>query len=61
MNDPQADPSRRDRAAIAAAPFFHRRPAAIGKKDQQAEAARVAEAGGSGGWGDDLRFRWEPN
>jgi hypothetical protein len=52
VNDPTADPARRDRAAIAAAPYLHPRPMATGKKAAQAEAAR--NVGGDDVWGDDL-------
>ena len=54
MNDPKADPSRRDRMAIAAAPFKHSRlsdrPAS--KKDEADAAAR--SIGRDSDWGDDL-------
>jgi hypothetical protein len=54
MRDPGADPVRRDRMAIAAAPFCHvrlsdRQP---GKKAAQADAAWTAGHGTD--WGDDL-------
>jgi hypothetical protein len=54
MRDPGADPVRRDRMAIAAAPFCHvrvsgRRP---GKKDMAEAAARTAGRGSE--WGTDL-------
>jgi hypothetical protein len=54
MRDPAADPLRRDRMAIAAAPFCHvrvsdRRP---GKKDMAEAAARTAGRGSE--WGTDL-------
>lgn len=41
MNDPKADNSRRDRMAVAAAPFVHSRPgdAPKGKKEERQEAA----------------------
>lgn len=47
MNDGEADNDRRDRMAVAAAPFCHARAesAAGGKKEQQqAEAERLAGA-----------------
>ena len=54
MNDEAADDTRRDRMAIAAAPYAHPRadvkPA--GKKDLAIEAARTAGDGTE--WGDDL-------
>jgi len=34
MNDPAADPARRDRMAVAAAPFVHAKPGDLGKKQQ---------------------------
>ena len=46
INDPDAEQTRRDRMAIAAAPFRHGRAAddRIGKKEQRQEAAdRAAE------------------
>jgi len=54
MNDPEADPARRDRAAIAAAPFVHPRIAdnRFGKKDAAAEAAE--NAGDGSDWANDL-------
>lgn len=55
MNDPQAEALRRDRMAIAAAPFVHMRAgeAKPGKKEVAAEAARTAGDGSD--WGDDLQ------
>ena len=52
INDPEADAGRRDRMAIAAAPYIHGRPSSErpGKKEQ---AARDAETAGEGtGWED---------
>jgi hypothetical protein len=48
MNDPGADAARRDRMAIAAAPFVHGRAAEAkpGKKEQQAAAAQRAATTG---------------
>lgn len=46
MNDEDADNDRRDRMAVAAAPFVHARATdAVGgkKEQQQAEAERLAE------------------
>jgi len=60
MNDPSADVARRDRMAIAAAPFVHARAdeAPLGKK---AKAQAAAEAAGLGNhWGDDLRWSGGP-
>jgi hypothetical protein len=56
MNDATADETRRDRMAIAAAPFCHPRisDAVKGKKDQQTEAAETAGVGT--GWSQDLDF-----
>lgn len=48
MNDEEADEARRDRMAIAAAPFVHAKADAVapGKKEQrQAGAEQVAAAG----------------
>lgn len=54
MRNPEADQARRDRMAIAAAPFVHSRAAegAQGKKEAANEAARNAGAGTE--WGSDL-------
>src|SRR5262245_45145770 len=52
VNDPTASEARRDRAAIAAAPYVHPRPLAEGKKQRQARAAKAA--GGGTAWGSDL-------
>ena len=53
MNDPEADVVRRDRMAIAAAPFCHVRAGDMpGKKARAAEAAETAGEGTD--WGDDL-------
>jgi hypothetical protein len=55
MNDQGADPARRDRMAIAAAPFVHARAeATTSKKDSIQEAAAAVAAGQAGDWGDDL-------
>jgi hypothetical protein len=55
MRNPEADQTRRDRMAQAAAPFVHARMAdnRFGKKDAQAEAATAAI---EDGWGGDLDF-----
>lgn len=46
MNDPQADKDRRDRMAIAAAPFVHARKSdGVGKKDEKADRAKKAIEG----------------
>lgn len=47
MRDADQDPARRDRMAMAAAPFVHIRPADAkpGKKDIQAETAKQAAGG----------------
>jgi hypothetical protein len=54
MNDARADDARRDRMAIAAAPYAHPRADAkpAGKKDLAIAAARTAGDGTE--WGDDL-------
>jgi hypothetical protein len=66
LNDPTAAPNRKDRMAIAAAPYCHARLVEPAKRDQRAEAAR--SAGGRGtpwegdlgdddsGWADDLEY-----
>jgi phage terminase small subunit len=60
MNDPTAEEYRRDRMAIAAAPFCHPRisDAVKGKKDQQTEAAEMAGMGTV--WAKDLEFEDRP-
>ena len=46
MNDPDAEPERRDRMAIAAAPFVHpRKGEGKGKKDERDERAKAAGSG----------------
>ena len=46
VNDPAADQMRRDRMAIAAAPFVHPKAGEpIGKKAERVEKAKVAEVG----------------
>ena len=45
INDPTADQNRRDRMAIAAAPFMHPKTGESGKKDRVKEAARVVGSG----------------
>lgn len=45
MNDASESPQRRDRMAIAAAPFVHPRAGEAGKKDEKAKAAQRAGAG----------------
>ena len=47
MNDPDADDARRDRMAIAAAPYVHVRAAdaRLGKKEEAEQAALTAERG----------------
>lgn len=47
MNDQSVDTTRRDRMAIAAAPFLHPRMAedGIGKRDREAEAAKQGATG----------------
>src|SRR5262245_41133185 len=55
INDPTTDAERRDRLAIAAAPYCHPKLMerhTVGKKDQQAEAADAAGMGTS--WVADL-------
>ena len=46
MNDKKADPGRRDRMAIAAAPFVHARQGeGKGKKTEKADRAKQAASG----------------
>lgn len=46
MRDENADPERRDRMAVAAAPYCHsRKGEGAGKKDEQGARARAAGAG----------------
>ena len=46
MNDPDAEKERRDRMAIAAAPFCHQRKGeGIRKKDEKADRAKKAGGG----------------
>lgn len=54
MNDAGADDARRDRMAIAAAPFVHVKPGDTpkGKKEQAQDEAGTAGEGT--GWGNDL-------
>lgn len=49
MNDPAADDGRRDRMAVAAAPYVHGKmaDAAGGKKEQRQKAAEDVAAHGS--------------
>ena len=56
MNDTTADETRRDRMAIAAAPFCHPRISDVvrGKKDQLEEAADMAGIGTP--WANDVGF-----
>jgi hypothetical protein len=60
--DETIDPNRRDRAAIAALPFCHSRPAErfqpLGKKVQAETDAMNAgrDSEWSGPWGNDLQF-----
>ena len=56
VNDLSASEARRDRAAIASAPYVHPRPLAVGKKQREAEAA--GKAGADSQWADDLAG-WE--
>jgi phage terminase small subunit len=45
MNDPRANQARRDRMAIAAAPFMHARVGETGKKDEKQKRAKTAGEG----------------
>ena len=46
MNDDSAEDQRRDRIAVAAAPFVHARAEAAGKKEQRQQAAEQVMSGG---------------
>jgi len=61
IRDSTAAQTRRDRMAIAAAPYCHPRvaDAVKGKKDAQAEAVVTAGAGTE--WADDLKFENRAN
>jgi hypothetical protein len=64
IRDPKASQDRRDRMAIAAAPYCHARVIEAasrppGKKEQQAEAADVAGVGTP--WADDLALEIRAN
>jgi hypothetical protein len=62
IRDPNASQSRRDKMAIAAAPYCHPRMTEVqgkGKKDQQAEAAATAGAGTE--WANDLDTEIQAN
>jgi hypothetical protein len=51
LNDDQAMPERRDRMAIAAAPFVHAKPLTKGAPAEQVQPGQPADDG----WGNDLR------
>jgi phage terminase small subunit len=55
INNAAAPARRRDKMAIAAAPYCHAKPAPAGKKRQAAVAAKRAGAGTS--WADDLDYQ----
>ena len=57
LRDPNASKQRRDRMAVVAARYIHRRPAddGVGKKQELLEAARQA---GGAEWADDLDGSW---
>jgi hypothetical protein len=61
IRDPNAGTARRDKLAIAAAPYCHPRVAEAtrGKKDLQADAA--ATAGAATEWASDLEFDGRAN
>lgn len=55
MNNPAEDPTRRDRMAIAAAPFVHSKAEGIRGKRESAEIeANEVLKGNNDQWGDDL-------
>ncbi len=45
MNDPHVDDGRRDRLAVAAAPYLHPKVGESGKKEQKAAKAKDAGKG----------------
>lgn len=45
VNDPSASEARRDRAAIASAPYIHPRPLAVGKKQRKVGGRPVGRRG----------------
>jgi len=45
MRDEGADAARRDRMAVALAPFVHAKKGELGKKDERKQAAKVASTG----------------
>lgn len=59
MNDPKASAARRDRMAIAAAPFQHARmaDAVRGKKEQADDRAKEVSSATLDLWGGDLQPR----
>jgi hypothetical protein len=57
VNDETADPARRDKLAIAAAPYIHPKPDSVPKKARQ--AAEATRAGEGGEWEDDLAGDWQ--
>jgi len=61
MNDPTVDANRRDRMAVAAAPYCHHKVADVrtGKKDIAAENAVMAGVGTA--WSGDLEFEQQAN
>jgi hypothetical protein len=54
VNDESADPARRDKLAIAAAPYIHPKPDSVPKKVQR--EATASEAGAGTQWADDLDY-----
>jgi hypothetical protein len=54
MNDPEVDSSRRDRMAIAAAPYVHGRAAEEKPGKKEIATQEAFEAGDGTDWGDDL-------
>jgi hypothetical protein len=54
MNDENIEPIRRDRMAIAAAPFVHARRASTEITQKEVRQAEADSAGKGSEWGDDL-------
>jgi hypothetical protein len=54
MNDETLDPLRRDRMAVAAAPYVHTKRAATEVTKKEVRQAEAETAGTGSEWGDDL-------
>jgi hypothetical protein len=56
INDPTADPGRRDRMAICAAQYVHPRSADFRKNKRDVEAEAAKRAGADTEWHTDLQY-----